>query len=111
MNGSKIVTPATSLVELNALIFAVNVKSTRRAYARDMSAFNRWYAQTYGAPATVAALNVDVLARYRNYCAVRVSAGTFNRRRTALNHLCSWAVSQGLMRENPLNKVPCGKWQ
>jgi site-specific recombinase XerD len=99
-----------ALFDLNAEVFDVGGSSTGRAYARDIRAFSRWYVQTYGEPAKVAALNVDVLTRYRNHCALRISAGTFNRRRTALNHLCVWAVVHGLLQHNPLDQVPCGKW-
>jgi site-specific recombinase XerD len=100
-----------SLAELNAEIFDVTASRSGRAYARDIRAFSRWYAETYGELAKVSALNVDVLTRYRSYCALRVSAGTYNRRRTALNHLCSWAVAHELLERNPLDQVPCGKWK
>jgi site-specific recombinase XerD len=99
-----------ALIELNADVFGVDGSSTGRAYAKDIRAFGRWYAETYGELAKIAALNVDVLTRYRNHCALRISASTFNRRRTALNHLCMWAVAQGLLQHNPLDHVPCGKW-
>lgn len=102
----------STLTTLNAAIFAgVGARRTGRLYAGDVRAFSQWYAQAYGEPATLAALTVDVLVRYRDHCAVRVSAGTFNRRRAALNRLCAWATAQGLLRGNPLDRVPCGKWR
>lgn len=83
--------------------------ATRKAYIRDVRHFTSWYLRTYGVACDLSALTLDSVTRYRVFCSTRVCAGTFNRRRTALNHLASWALDRGLIAGNPVERVPCAK--
>ena len=74
-----------------------------------MRHFAKWYARVYVEPFTIGALSTDAVTRYRAFCQSRVRAGTFNRRRAALNHLACHALDQGLIDGNPVAGVPCAK--
>jgi hypothetical protein len=85
-------------------------ESSRRMYARDVRAICAWYERSYGAPLRAEGITADMLSRYRQWCASRVSAGAFNRRKAAVSRFCIWAIERGYLARNPARDVPGAKW-
>lgn len=84
---------------------------TLSLYIADILAVCRWYEGEYQELLTTRELTPDLVLRYRLWCAGRVRASTFNRRRTALKKLCAWAVEHKLLATNPVCEVRCVKGQ
>lgn len=98
----------TELTGLFALASPIASK-TLRMYVADISLVCRWYEHEYRQPLDSSDLTPELVIRYRLWCMNRLSPGTFNRRRTALNKLCAWAIQQKLFTINPVSEVPCAK--
>ena len=69
---------------------------TIATYRRILQLFCDWYAAHYGAEATRQALSDEVVARYLQWSAMRVSASTVRLRRSALR----W-MADALKNEEP----------
>ena len=90
---------------------SVTRQETIHLYLRDVQGFGRWCIHQYGASFKMSDLNVGVMNRYRQWCRTRVSAGTFNRRRSALIAFCEWIKGQGGVGDNPAHAMAGAKWR
>ncbi len=81
--------------------------ATRRGYLADLRDFATWVQQTYGEPFDPARLVREDVRAYRAHLLTvkRQKPATINRKLAALGTFCRWAVSEGLLQNDPTDSI------
>ena len=82
-------------------------ENTAAAYLRNVGAFGAWFEEQNGQAFAPELMNAWDLRTYRSWCleVKRVSAATWNQRRSALQTFCDWLRKVGVISYDPMEDI------
>lgn len=94
---------------LVVFVAQLHIPRYARRTAGAVRAFCDWHTRNYGCAPRICDLTVKVTARYFHWLGAITTPSTFNLRRHWLKGFCDWAVVNGYLTSNPIDRVPCAK--